>query len=101
VARTGSAARVIAVVICGGWIAAFFVGGGAQDWSVPGPWLFVGLPVVLALRSAFFGVYVNESSVKVVSWYRTYRLDRNGVQRVFAAQLQRIHQHVVGRSGPL
>lgn len=80
--RTGAAARVTSVIICSGWIATFFVGGGAQDWSAPPPWLMVGAPVVLIARSFWFGIYVNQTTIKVVSWFWTYRLDRNAVKRV-------------------
>jgi hypothetical protein len=80
--RTGGSARVTALVVCGGSILAFFISGGADDWAKPGPWLFVAVPVLMLGRSIFFGVYLCETQVKIVSWYWVYRLDRTAVSRV-------------------
>lgn len=79
---SGAAARVLALVVFGGCIAIVVLGPGVPDWRTWPAWTFVGLPAALIVRSWWFGVYVDVSTVKVVSWYWTYRVDRDSLQRV-------------------
>ncbi|MDR5691822.1 hypothetical protein RH861_07065 [Agromyces indicus] len=72
----------MAIVVFGGCIAATVVGSGVPDWRTLGAWIFVGLPAAVIVRSWWFGVYVDASTVKVVSWYWTYRIDRDSLKRV-------------------
>ena len=55
---------------------------GAYNWGTPGPWVLVAAPVLMLLRSVFFGVYVNGTAIKIVSWYWTYVLERRTVRDV-------------------
>jgi hypothetical protein len=55
---------------------------GAYNWGTPEPWVLVVAPVLMLIRSMFFGVYVDGAAVKIVSWYWTYFLARSAVRDV-------------------
>lgn len=78
----GRAARSFALITWG--LALFFLmqGGWLSRLDAPITWFWLVPAVYFPVRSLFFGVFVSDEWLTVVSWFRTYRIPRRIIKAV-------------------
>lgn len=62
-------------------LVAFFLG--PFGWGGLILWILIPIVAVLIfIRSLFFGVYVSDAAVRIVSWFWTYKIDRGDIRGI-------------------
>lgn len=79
---SGSVARAVAWVLWGGWVVGVLTVRGWGALVLPDTWLYIAPALFFLLRSVWFGVYVGNDEIRIVSWLRTYRVARADVDAV-------------------
>ena len=79
----GKLARLLAILIWGVWIAAHCVGATVRAEGLDLPFvLSASVGMFFIVRSLFFGVWIEDDSMKIISWCITRRVSVNSITAI-------------------